>query len=86
MVSIDRLTGSQTQPVYTATAESAKTLTGLVTANNANKIATRLVRSVELYSYSRDPYSCTLTFQEGEGTLKRKQYCLLHLPPTAATT
>ena len=27
----------------TATAESAKTLTGLVTVNNANKIATRLV-------------------------------------------
>jgi hypothetical protein len=28
----------------TATAESAKTLNGLVTVNNANKIATRLVR------------------------------------------
>jgi hypothetical protein len=28
---------------HTATAESAKTLTGLATVNNANKIATRLV-------------------------------------------
>ena len=34
---------TSTQPSATATAESAKTLTGLATVNNANKIATRLV-------------------------------------------
>ena len=31
------------QCLWTATAESTKALTGLVTVNNANKIATRLV-------------------------------------------
>jgi hypothetical protein len=36
---VDNLTSKH----LTATAESAKTLTGLVTVNNANKIATRLV-------------------------------------------
>ena len=37
----------QVVPKTAATAESAKTLTGLVTVNNANKIATRL----ETYMY-----------------------------------
>ena len=34
---------SHSTPTHTATAESTKALTGLVTVNNANKIATRLV-------------------------------------------
>ena len=38
-----RMRGGGVIPYRTATAESTKALTGLVTVNNANKIATRLV-------------------------------------------
>ena len=40
---MDTVTQKVTTRLVTATAESTKALTGLVTVNNANKIATRLV-------------------------------------------